>query len=367
MNTAMAAITDSTTIIATTTTAIPLDKLTAWPGNVRRTGADTGLAELSASIAAHGLLQSLVVRRDRRGKYAVIAGRRRLLALGTKERLAEIEARLDELNDCESAFTPEDIAIAGCVVSIGYDGKHEVHHGYVLPEDAPKKSAKTKTVTRTGEDGAVTVIDNSSLPAALTESLTAQRSAALAACLSENPDIALAAVVHAMALDVFYRGSSHGSCVRMSATCSSLDRVEDSAAFTVLQRAREIWGDKLPGGPDALWTWCLEQHRDTLLDLMAFCAARTVNAVQSKGDRPDCERLLHADRLGDALKLDMTKWFTPTAGNYFGRVTKTAILAALAEVKGAVAPAWEKAKKSELAALAEREIAGTGWLPAVLR
>jgi ParB family chromosome partitioning protein len=36
---------------------------------------------LAASIFAHGLLQSLVVRKDKRGKYAVVAGRRRLLAL----------------------------------------------------------------------------------------------------------------------------------------------------------------------------------------------------------------------------------------------------------------------------------------------
>jgi ParB family chromosome partitioning protein len=122
----------------------------------------------------------------------------------TEARLAETEARLDELNDRESAFTPEDITIAGCVVSIGYDGKHEVHRGYILPEDAPKKTAKS--VTQTDEDGnviTVTVDDKSLLPAALTESLTAQKSAALAACLTENPDIALAAVVHAMTLDVF--------------------------------------------------------------------------------------------------------------------------------------------------------------------
>jgi len=31
------------------------------------------------------------------------------------------------------------------------------------------------------------------------------------------------------------------------------------------------------------------------------------------------------------------------------------------------APAWEKLKKAELAILAEREIAATGWLPKLLR
>src|SRR5665213_3404641 len=72
---------------------IPLNKLTAWDGNVRKTaGADTALAELAASIAAHGLLQSLVVRKDKRGKYAVVAGRRRLLALSSLVQAGKIEA-----------------------------------------------------------------------------------------------------------------------------------------------------------------------------------------------------------------------------------------------------------------------------------
>src|SRR5450432_911318 len=60
---------------------IPLNKLTAWTGNVRKTDPAKGLDELAASIAAHGLLQSLVVRKPKRGKPAVVAGRRRLLAL----------------------------------------------------------------------------------------------------------------------------------------------------------------------------------------------------------------------------------------------------------------------------------------------
>ena len=65
----------------TETITIPLNKLLAWEGNVRQTEPDKNIDELAASIAAHGLLQSLVVKKDKRGKYAVIAGQRRLLAL----------------------------------------------------------------------------------------------------------------------------------------------------------------------------------------------------------------------------------------------------------------------------------------------
>src|SRR5579871_5989939 len=73
--------------VMTDTTSIPLNKLVLWSGNVRKTaGADTTLAELAASIAAHGLLQSLVVRNGKKGKFAVVAGGRRLMAL---QQLAE--------------------------------------------------------------------------------------------------------------------------------------------------------------------------------------------------------------------------------------------------------------------------------------
>ena len=65
----------------TETMTIPLNKLTLWDGNVRRTGVTDGIPELAASISAHGLLQSLVVRKGKRGKFEIVAGQRRFLAL----------------------------------------------------------------------------------------------------------------------------------------------------------------------------------------------------------------------------------------------------------------------------------------------
>jgi len=79
--------------VMTDTTSIPLSKLTAWDGNVRKTaGADTALAELASSIAAHGLLQSLVVRNGKKGKFAVVAGGRRLMALQSLVECGKIAA-----------------------------------------------------------------------------------------------------------------------------------------------------------------------------------------------------------------------------------------------------------------------------------
>jgi ParB family chromosome partitioning protein len=68
---------------------IPLNRLFAWEGNVRKTGAAEGIDELVASISAHGLLQALIVRKSNHGRYAVIDGRRRLNALSILARTNE--------------------------------------------------------------------------------------------------------------------------------------------------------------------------------------------------------------------------------------------------------------------------------------
>jgi len=43
---------------------IPLNKLLAWNGNFRTTAVDEAIDELAASIAAVGLLQNVVVRKE---------------------------------------------------------------------------------------------------------------------------------------------------------------------------------------------------------------------------------------------------------------------------------------------------------------
>jgi hypothetical protein len=49
----------------------------------------------------------------------------------------------------------------------------------------------------------------------------------------------------------------------------------------------------------------------------------------------DTGRFTHADQLATALNLDMKKWFTPTAANYFGKVGKPQIIEALQDVDAA--------------------------------
>lgn len=71
--------------------SIPLNKLVQSPRNVRRHSDPAADTELKASIAAHGLLQNLIVRPAAKGKFEVEAGERRrraMLALADEKILA---------------------------------------------------------------------------------------------------------------------------------------------------------------------------------------------------------------------------------------------------------------------------------------
>ena len=60
--------------------------------------------------------------------------------------------------------------------------------------------------------------------------------------------------------------------------------------------------------------------------------------------------------------------FVTTAANYLGRIKKQQILETVAEVKGEqTAELLADHKKKDMAAEAERLLAGSGWLPESLR
>ena len=205
--------------------------------------------------------------------------------------------------------------------------------------------------------------------AALTESFTMHKSAALAVELAANPSIALVAVTHAFVLSQF--GLDLGlhrsqTCLQLSIFQPYLKEVKDSPALFLLQEQKQQWISVLPRSEDELWAWCLGQNQDVLLKLLAFCAARGVNAVQAKHESEDHQRLQHANALSVALQVDMTKWFVPTADNFFGRISKSQIGDCLTEM-GKGTSVGATLKKNKLAELAESEVEGTGWLPRTLR
>lgn len=105
---------------------IPLSKLVESEDNVRRSDRRGGVSQIAASIEAVGLLQSLVVRTADKGKYAVIAGGRRLRALKLLAKAGSIAK--NERIPCRivSAASAIEMSLAENVVRCGLSSADEI-------------------------------------------------------------------------------------------------------------------------------------------------------------------------------------------------------------------------------------------------
>ncbi len=188
--------------------------------------------------------------------------------------------------------------------------------------------------------------------------------------LAAQPKVALAAVTHKLALEVFYTGDRRESVLRIGVAVLYLDRsaeeIEASKARKELAAATTAMRKRLPKDPAKLWDWLAEQDQRTVLALLAICAGHTVDTVESKRDPGSPTR--HARQLAGALKLDMAEYWQPSADSYFSRVSKAQVLEAVTESAGPNARGTlSTLKKDDLAKAAEKKLKGSGWLPAILR
>jgi len=187
--------------------------------------------------------------------------------------------------------------------------------------------------------------------------------------LARNPVTALITLVHALALDTFYKGSE-GSCLEITPKSVWLSGyapgIEESVAEKQIAERHAAWGKRLPDGSEGLWSFICGLCDADRLGLLAHCVSLTANAVQARGGR--AEAASHAAVLGREIGLDMTAYWQPSAASYFGHVSKERIVSAVRE--GASDQAAQKIagmKKQAMVEAAEAALAGKGWLPSVLR
>jgi ParB family chromosome partitioning protein len=200
-------------------------------------------------------------------------------------------------------------------------------------------------------------------------SMTAHRTAALQAAMIDAPHIALAALAHRLVLAVRapYRAPSPLR-VELHASRDSLIRhapeIEGSRAIEQVERERQRLGDMLPGEPGDLLRWLISQPLDTLVEILALCAAESVDVTHGNAPRKQDG----SDQLAEALSLDMADWWEPTAETYLEAVPKAKIVTAVGEALGAEA-AHDLAtmKKADAVRTAAVLLAGSRWLPAPLR
>lgn len=283
-----------------------------------------------------------------------------------------VESLRDNLLSCLEVWTPGQKAIAGAVVTMDDFGDVKVTFGLVRPEDRKEATA----VAREGAAGVV--MPEASAPkeraefsAALCQNLTAHRTAAVAASLTQNPQIALAALLHTIISAAVEPWSDSPVKVRFNTHTTSVQSNAadyDTTKASQLLASAESRLNGLPTGA-ALFSRLLAMSNADLLDLLAVCVAQAYT-VQS----PDPVRRMPrggfdlAQGMETALGLDMADWWHPSIENFLGHVPKAKMIEAVTECVGAdAARPIEKMKKTDAIASAASFLEGRRWLPSTLR
>ena len=304
-------------------------------------------------------------------------------------RLEAVSDEIDAISEKRSAYDAHVIAHGGAFVVLHHDGSVRVERGFVRLEDEaladpqPEPEAEgdalpPQTVEdEQPEDGDEDVQDvegdeepGKPISDSLTRDLSAYRTLALRVALADQIDMALVALTHTLTAQLFYSYAEAG-CLEVRPTVTPLgshaDSIEDTPLAARAGEQREAWAERMPRDVADLWGFIVALDDEKRLALLAHCASRTVNALRLPWDRKP-RTLQTADRLASALALDVAKDWTPTVDSYFGRVTKAHIVEAVAEgVSEDAARRIADMKKPDMARAAEQLLAGTGWLPAVLR
>jgi ParB family chromosome partitioning protein len=303
-------------------------------------------------------------------------------------RFKEVDAALEAWGEA-TAYDPDDITRGGVLAVLSQDGQARIERGLIRPEDVKSEPAPEAGEAGEGSEHGVAVggsdggaagagEDEPEEPDGLTPlserlvlDLTAHRTIGLRDALGADPDTALLAVVHALVLRTFFPPYDQPTCLEIKTVSAHLDShapgLADTPAGRRIAERQAAWAVRMPRESGEVWGFVGGLSGGELLDLLAHCASRTVNAVHTPFDRRPAV-WAQADTLAAAVGLDMAQTWAPTAASYLGRVTKARILEAVSEgVSPEAAERLSGLKKPEMAQEAETLLAGTGWLPPLLR
>ncbi|WP_271501150.1 ParB/RepB/Spo0J family partition protein [Bradyrhizobium sp. CCBAU 11357] len=310
------------------------------------------------------------------------------LADDVDARFGGLEAEIERLEAKRQAYDPDDIARGGAFVILNHDGTIRIERGFIRPADekpqaeteegidaqTPNEGGETDGPTSQGDGGEEVVAeeedDDRPLSDVLVRDLTAHRTLGLRLNLSEQPETAVVAVTHALAAQIFYLGAdAHVVGIQPIKTdlAGHADGIEDTPTGMAWADRHANWARQMPRDVTSLWTFVAELDHVSRMALFAHCTALTVNAVRLPWERRP-QALATADRMAEAVSLDMTGYWRPTVRSYLGRITKARILEAVSEgVSGEAAERMVDMKKVEMAEAAAQLLAATGWLPSLLR
>jgi ParB family chromosome partitioning protein len=301
-----------------------------------------------------------------------------------QKRLEAVQAELEAIENRPPTFSAEDMARAGVFITLDHNGEVDIDYGYIRPEDQVSEHPAdddgelvTNAIHANGSSSEDTEDDSGDamkpLSETLVNNLTAHVTVGMRNALANNFPVAFLAMLHAMVANRFYNRSTL-SCLQITTTAEFASNTPglDSWPATKQHDARHAaWKTRLPKDEKDLWAFLSDMEETDRQALFAHCAANTLNAVKGRGQfgyNRDTQ-VTNAHQVAAALDFSMVQagWVTG-AENYFLRVSKQHILAAVTEAAGAdKADLISHMKKAGMATEAERLVKETGWLPEVMR
>ncbi|MBU6407248.1 MAG: hypothetical protein KGS44_08980 [Alphaproteobacteria bacterium] len=292
------------------------------------------------------------------------------------------------------SWDPQEMALAGVVISVEHDGRLFFAQGVVAKADAgkltklrrqrdeatakrlrskpenPATNGEAPNTDETATDGDVTEAPweepRASLPRALVRDLTAIRTTALRRELVKAPHTALAMGVFAL---LRHAVSGYGA-----PGISLMARPRWLADHDGLGDERETWIASIPDTEAGLLEWCLAQDIATLLDAFALIVASNIDLSHEDAAIDDRRKQALADHIAATLDLDMTRHWAPDLA-FWARLPKAALIAAIETApctkrlddldRAAFLKMLSRKTKDELATTAGTVLEGTGWLPAL--
>jgi len=285
------------------------------------------------------------------------------------DRFEKLEDRLAELRETERRFTPEQKAVAGCIVFPGRDGVC-VREGLVRKEDA--KTAKA-IIADGGDETCTkndTPVDGPAYGAGLQRDLATFRAQALQAALAGDPATAVLAAQFILVRSIFadpYGALPAGSTLSASPADMRVakgDLAETAAASVLTDIENRLPVARIAGGDlETSWAAFRELKWDKRDALVALAFARTVGPM----DGAAC----FLEMLGCEMGADLRRYWTPTGENFFSRLKKDQLAAFCKECLGDIEAARLtkdfKLKKSDLVDLCDDLIAGRKPVPSDAR
>jgi ParB family chromosome partitioning protein len=296
-----------------------------------------------------------------------------------KERLAAVTKRIEELEEDENLecgeeydalydereelscprtyYTQDQMAKAGVVLTLGYDGEIRIDEGFVRPEDAADDERRANE-GGSREKGERSKKGGPAYNGALSQDIKATNGHALGAALLDRPDVGLRYMMFVAARDALRSCFYWASGTTLTAKASNTE--PDANDLSIMQTARTI-EEKMAGIPLSCFDLPIEAGWEAFLSFTDEEVAQVASAVA----RATMLRFSPQTRelpalVGRSIGADIRQHWRPTAKNFLGRIRKDQILAI---TQGFVAEDAQlelgKMKKKDLAKAAEEIFAGT--------